>query len=325
MKRTLLFGMFLLGIFVGVVRWGMFYGYYANPTQFRQLSTTQMRAFFTHILRKQSAAQVSTLLRAIYPQEEPQTHGIGHMFGEELYRAKGAKAFGLCDAIFNYGCYHGVVDMAIRFKGLHTTLLHELFTACNDHMHDPSPCIHPLGHASTLIASYNVVAAFGLCDGLYPDPKVAFSCWNGVMMEEINGVSLGGPKPSYGDPTNPYIPCNTYPAKYEASCVSMHTSYLANVWGNDFTKLLGYCRTYSDEQTVDACTDAVGAIIAQQYFVDTESIIKACSTGANKRNNCIMGAVVPLLTARHYPEAKSLCASIDTQDVKRTCYDRIGL
>lgn len=322
-KFILLFLVLLSGILYGALRWETFIQTYEDPQNFTQLTAGDMRIVLRRMIAHEPFDRVLGYLRFVYPAEGPQTHGIGHILGEEAYRVYKERAFGLCDPIFNFGCYHGVVDMAIRTKGLMVSLPRELFDACRATLKDPSPCIHPLGHAAAIVSRYDAIAAFRICDGLYPDPKVALSCWNGVMMEDINRSSPSAPKDPYGDPNNPYFPCDTFPSKYEASCVGMHVSYLQSIWGFDFRRLTGYCQHYSADETVHQCLDALGALAAQTYFSSTSDIIGACAWSGDKTPLCIDGAVVPLVSAHHNDAATALCQSLQDPAEVRICTERI--
>jgi hypothetical protein len=318
----IIIGLFFLGVVVGAARWVALYTTYVDT--FSGAPIAQQRKVLATMLAKQSPPAVLHFLRFIYPNEEPITHGIGHLLGEELYRIYGAYAFGTCDAIFNYGCFHGVVDMAIKLNGIQRSLVDTLYEACEKTMNDPSACIHPLGHASVIVTRYNALDAFALCDKLYPEPKVAFSCWNGVMMEYINRASPTAPSAVYGDPNNPQSPCDRLPKKYESSCVSQHTSYLWSIWEGDTNKLLRFCSQYREE-TMIACVDAVGAHIAQDNFDDNEAIVAACGYIPANRDTCLQGAVVPLAVAGKRISARVLCDHMSGPAQKDVCVRRLDI
>ncbi len=314
---------FIVSVLAGGMRWMIFLQTYDNPEAFRNLHGSEVRSVLKKMVDMQKFDDVKKFLHMVYPVEDPSTHGVGHILGEVAYAKYGAKAFGLCDAMFNYGCYHGVVDMAIRTHGIHESLARDLRDACAREMKDPSPCIHPLGHASTILTQYNALAAFHLCDSLYPDPRVAFSCWNGAMMEYINRSAPNAPLEVYGNPNDPYFPCNTFPSAYEASCVSMHVSYLLSLWGHDFPKLLRYCLTYHQSETKAQCVDAVGTLIGQAYFTTPEAIAAVCSPAGASKGNCITGASVPFTNARQKDTAQHVCDSLDDVVDKTACYSRV--
>ncbi len=233
-KTFALVVIFLLGLCIGMTRFILAYQAYTNVLAFPTLSVLEMREHTRWLVEHRPFHEVKNYFLSVYPAEEPASHGVGHLLGEEAYRMYGTKAFGMCDPIFNYGCYHGVVDMAIRLLGPNEQLINDLKLACDKNLEQASACIHPLGHASTVVSGYDIEKAFWYCDQLYPEPKVAFSCWNGAMMEYINRSAPNAPQSQYGRINDPYYPCNTLPTKYEASCVSMHVSFLKAIWNEDF-------------------------------------------------------------------------------------------
>lgn len=322
--RAILASIFILGICIGMVRWFVIYIGYSDTEAFRNASYAQKRIVLAWLIRERPLADVRAYLRVIYPQEAPDAHSVGHLLGEESYRMYGDKAFSLCDTIFNYGCYHGVVDIAVRMKGSDTHIVEDLKRACDQTMSDAAPCIHPLGHVSVIVMNYNLIRALELCDRLYPEPKVAFSCWNGVMMEYINRSASNAPRVAYGDPNDIYAPCNTIPIKYEASCVSGHVTYLASVWGDDFKRLFTYCQFYRDGDTKDACIDVLGSHFGQQFFSNAQQILPACAYAGVDSLICIQGAMQVFSTAHQYAQAKMLCDSLDKASDKTICYERMN-
>ena len=315
----------IFGICFGLYRWISIYESYTDKTRFRALSGTEMRLTVAWLVEHRSFVEIKKFLLSVYPQEEPNSHAAGHLLGEEAYRVYKEKAFSMCDPMFNYGCYHGVVDKAIRINGPKAHIVFDLKRACDTHLVDAGPCIHPLGHASTTVSNYNVISAFELCDRLYPDPNVAFSCWNGAMMEYINRSAPNAPQFLYGKALDPYYPCNTFPAKYESSCVSMHMSYLMQLWGRDYDKIFAHCHSYTSEQTRNHCIDAVGSLIGLQYFNDTQSIVTTCSKASPDSAVCIRGAVVPLGAAKQFLITDKLCGMVETDALKQMCYTSAGM
>jgi hypothetical protein len=311
-----------VGIVTGVFRWVVFYQGYLEPNSFRSLDIGKMRKTLVRIIQVQPFSSVNRTLHRIYPVEGPDTHSVGHILGEEAYKKYAEQAFGLCDTIFNYGCYHGVVDMAIRVHGPDESLIKKLYESCERTMVDSGPCIHPLGHAATIIAQYNILRAFDICDEVYPDSKVAFSCWQGAMMEYINRASLAAPNEPYGDPNDLYYPCSTFHQKYMAACVSSHVSYVSLALAKDYKKILDYCHSYQDFEVQSRCIDAVGTLMGQEYFSKPELIIDICSYAGMYQETCTLGAVVPFAVAKKRESVILLCDTLKEGEVKNACYHR---
>ncbi len=324
MHRYVILIAYCFGLLVGFASFVVRFQQYTNPDVFRALDGAKMRTTLGWLITNRPLAEVRSFLDVVYPAQEPISHGVGHLYGEEVYRRYGSKAFGLCDPLFNYGCYHGVVDMAIRIAGPNETLVFDLKKSCDDTLADASPCIHPLGHASAIVTSYDVVKAFELCDQMYPDTKVAFSCWNGAMMEYINRSAPNAPRTDYGNTQNPYFPCNTFPSKYESSCVSMHISYLKAIWNEDFGRVLRYCQTFDRFDTRTHCVDATGSIIGQKYFTDPAQAVAVCKGAGNDFAWCAFGVNVPYLAAHKLHDARIVCDALTLLADKELCQIKIA-
>ena len=321
--KTRILLIFLCGGLFGGLRFISTYQTYTDMSIFPTLTAVAMRKAIRWLVNTRPFGETKTFLLAVYPSEEPISHGVGHLLGEEVYRHYKNRAFSLCDPLFNYGCYHGVVDMAIRMAGPDERLVFELKKSCDEYLTDAGPCIHPLGHASAIVSSYDVVKAFALCDQMYTDSKVAFSCWNGAMMEYINRSAPNAPQVDYGHADDPYFPCNTFPKKYESSCVSMHTSYLKTIWNEDFGRVIRYCQTYASLDTRTHCVDAIGSIIGQKFFNDPTQAITSCKSAGRDIAWCLNGVNVPYLAAHKLQDARIVCAALSERLDREACETQI--
>jgi hypothetical protein len=312
----------IVGYLYGFVKITLTIAPYTEPAAFRALSILDQRDALSDLVGLYSFARVLEFLRTVYPLEDPSVHGVGHVLGEVAYMQYGYDAFAQCDNIFNYGCYHGVVDMAIRIQGKDDMLMQNLWNTCVNGMSDSGPCLHPLGHASTILAQYDILEAFGRCDSLFTDPQYARECWNGAMMEYINRSSPGAPNASYGDPNDPYYPCDTYPERYKGACVSMHAHYLFSVWGNDVGKLLSFCLSYPHNLRQE-CTREAGIEAAETYFLRADETVRVCKEDARYSTDCLMGAATRYGSAGQFDKANMQCEAIDENDLQQACYQRI--
>ena len=324
MKKTIfLIIIFFLGVCIGGARYVLIYQMYTNIVMFPTLPVSQMREDIRWLVTERHFDEAKAFLLAAYPNEEPISHGVGHLLGEEAYNRYGNDAFTMCDRMLNYGCYHGVVDMAIRISGAKVSIVGELKRACDEKMSKSAPCIHPIGHASAIVTNYDIKKAFSLCDEQYPEENIATDCWDGAMMEYINRSAPNAPRDTYGKDTDPYYPCNTVGAKYVASCVSMHVSYLNAHWSEDFARIIGFCHSYSDHTVVSRCITSLGSIIGQKYFTDPPSMIDVCRSAGRDMSRCIEGAIVPLLAANKDADAKSVCRGLTQISEYDKCLSRI--
>lgn len=321
-KRTQIFLIFLLGVLYGGIQWILFFQPFLAPHAFDGLEISEQRRALTKMVQYMKFSDVLKTFWRIYPEQEPYTHGLGHLLGEVAYKKYKESAFVFCDTIFNYGCYHGVVDMAIKTHGPKRDLARNIWETCEKEMPDPSPCIHPIGHITTITTQYDALEAFKMCDQIYPESKVAESCWQGAMMEYITRSSPGAPQQSYGNPKDPYYPCNTFPQKYEASCVRMHVNYLEGGFHYSYGSLVAYCLSFVDTDTIDACINEVGDMAGQAYFFDPEKAIAVCRPAGTYEFSCVMGVLSPFVRGGQRVQAESACLSLDGSE-QRTCYDKI--
>jgi hypothetical protein len=319
-QKTLLLSLilgFILGISQGMQTHALF-----DSEFFRSVPIGEQKVMLFDMLRQRSFRDVADFLKKTYPKEEPNTHSIGHILGEVSYEQYKEKSFALCDTMFNYGCYHGIVSMAIRMHGPDVSLPMRLWQACKDEMDNPDACIHPLGHASTIITHYDINKAFELCNSLYSNSGSASSCWQGAMMEYMDRSAPGAPTDEYGNPHDIYFPCNTFSLQYEASCVRMHIHYLANRLGYDFRALEIYCRSFRNQETIRQCMEERGVMASQAHFEDIEKVIDICSTTVYK-HMCIRGAVMPFAIAQN-KQANRLCNELENIIEKEECLVRVN-
>lgn len=299
---------------------------YGNPVFLSALRGAALKSAIHTMIAAQPLSRVIQELKYAFPHEELWMHvGISHAVGEYAYQRYGIDAFSQCDRFFSGGCYHGVIDEIARTRGPDGVHFDELKVVCENGMKDPGFCTHPLGHAATIVSNYDVLKAFDICEILYKDVDYAKYCWNGAMMEYVNSFLPNIGSDTYGNPHDPYFPCNTFPSKYEASCVNMHVSYLNVLWDHDFPRLLAYCLTYHSGETVTQCTDAVGVIMGEMYLTTPSRVLQTCSVFLDNQSACMAGAVVSFVTAGKQDVAVDLCASLSDENGKTLCVERIQI
>lgn len=320
---VLLVIIFIIGGLSGVSKWISTYGSYYDPIEFKKLQGAQLRKVVYYMVETQQFSNVLKFARKMYPNEEPRAHGFGHILGEAAYRVYNAKAFAKCDSIFNYGCYHGVIEMAIKLNGPRKSLASELWDACKKGMKNPAPCGHALGHVNIIVSDYQILPAFEMCDSLFADEGKPNDCWDGVMMESITQTFHSDSLLPYGRPADPYYPCNTFPIKYEAECVAGHVLYLRNIWGHDFKKLLDYCTGFKNTDTITRCVDHIGMVSGQDNFPSALGSVKDCHWAGDYETVCILGAVAPYAESRNIEEANKLCNTLTSSDDQLHCRNRI--
>lgn len=321
--KTRILLIFLCGGLLGGFRFVYTYQSYTNVAAFPALPVLTMRDHIRWLVNVRPFDEVKAFLLAAYPNEEPISHGVGHLFGEEAYGRYGNDAFAMCDRMLNYGCYHGVVDRAIRISGAKVSIVGELKKACDQKLSKSAPCIHPIGHAAAIVSNYDIKKAFSLCDEQYLEPQIATDCWDGAMMEYINRSAPNAPRDEYGKDADPYYPCSTIDKKYLASCVSMHVSYLNTHWSENFSRIMMFCRSYDDPLVVSRCITSTGSIIGQKYFTDPPRMVEVCREAGSDKAHCIYGAIVPLLASHKVYDAALVCKELIEPVEYEKCLARI--
>lgn len=322
-RSVIILIVFVLGLFWGGYRW-VAYTHIGNASMLRKVRGVALQHALKDMVYKQEFPVVISELKNAFPKEYPWMHEeIGHILGEYAYMRYGMKAFAMCDPFYDMGCYHGVIEAAARVSGYAPDLYTKLQQACENSMPSYRDCTHPMGHAATILASYDVVAALHRCDASYTDHNDAFECWDGATMEYNSGLHSASLSANLNDPNvnvnDPHFPCNTYPAKYEGACVRQRLNFLAQQWQFNFPRMFQYCVSYASPDTITSCADTIGELAAKKYFDNRLQSVTACGGAGNLHDACVLGIIRTYKAYQDETTVHKICPFLQSESARNDC------
>ena len=162
--------------------------------------------------------------------EKKDYHDLVHRIGRQTAKTYGVTtdAFFRCPTDFNYGCQHGFFEQALVTEPDARTAA---LTICNPKLMADKPgkylfyCFHGVGHGIMMARAYRLLPSLELCDS-FPEIPMQQGCWQGVFMENVNGVMGGTAQEHAFSDTDLLAPCDTLPEKYRWECYINHAGYL---------------------------------------------------------------------------------------------------
>jgi hypothetical protein len=267
-------------------------------------------------------------------------HQTAHTLGRRAVAKHGGDASIIreCRPSFASGCYHGVVEAALRGTG--RIDMPELERLCRsvEQPARPGPafeCIHGLGHGVLGARRYDLQATLRDCDAL-STPRLASSCHAGAFMEAIN-AAVGAPathgaqrhaagheshaaRPLAIDPADPYSPCRAYADPYAPSCWLFQGFLILRANGFDAGRALGVCDSAPGGRAA-RCYESVGHQLTGLLQKGDRWILEQCARGqAALAPRCAAGATLAL-NAMDWSGSRSaqLCAGAP-EAWKDACY-----
>lgn len=163
-------------------------------------------------------------------------HELAHIVGRRTALASGSSGEGFlaCPSEYNYGCQHGFFEHALATSGSN---INAATTVCENlpptfPQKDKFYCYHGVGHGFMMGLAYNLDESLSVCD-LLPNLAAQEGCWQGVFMENANGVMLGEVREGVFSEEDPLAPCNQVEEKYQRQCYLNHAGYMMQKMGND--------------------------------------------------------------------------------------------
>lgn len=241
-------------------------------------------------------------------------HQLAHALGRQALMSSGGDAsiIGQCRPAFGSGCYHGVVEALLKFRGrIDMAGLEQMCAAAGSKEAPGAPyeCAHGLGHGVLGAEGLDVGTALRHCDGV-GRPSFVTSCHEGVFMEAItsglarnedHGSHLHGPEGHAGmaaritiDPGNPYSPCDRFADPYANSCWLFQGFVILRAAGFDPAKALGICNAAPDGRA-DRCYESVGFQLTGLFQRSDAWVIEQCGKGDPElAATCASGAALAL-------------------------------
>jgi len=216
--------------------------------------------------------------------EAPQDrkHFAAHVMGELLYTEGGVDNLVVCDATFDFGCYHGFFGRAISESGIEG--IEKLDAVCVEAFGPlGTGCQHGMGHGiMEYVGKNDVTSALALCartTQLVP----LLGCTSGVFMEyntPLANTSDGQlPSERVFDPKNPHTPCPSVTEEYKASCYYELGQWIDRPLRGDSNSMQEVCSSL-DASDRKHCYLGIGAKIAHTEKYDPDRAKKRCASFA---------------------------------------------
>lgn len=310
---------FILGFGYGVMQWIMYYQAFIAPDALRALRDKPLEQVIHRMIEKQPFSLVTEEVKRAFPIEMPWMHNMGHWMGEAAYERYGFRAIGICNTLFNHGCYHGVVQHVARKHGLEVRYVHVLYDACVSETHDPGGCSDPIGHASMILTGNNISEALRLCGELYPDSQGASHCGIGVFMEFFNEFPHVLFRPGADQDALVHL-CDAYPDMYRLSCVELSLSYIDNYFHYSMPQFVDFCHKFTEELIVERCFYALGGIAGDVYVNGGPDPAPLCGALGAYAESCMIGVLRAYQSTSQYWRATPLCPLFQSEKARQTCY-----
>jgi hypothetical protein len=243
-----------------------------------------------------------------------------------------------CRPSFASGCYHGVVEAAVRHQGRIDMAQLERLCVSMDGPGGPGPgfeCIHGLGHGVLGAIDGDLAATLRDCDAL-STPRRAASCHSGAFMEAITGSlsplmthemrphpadhAHAATLPLAIDPADPYSPCDAYHDPYATSCWLFQGFVILHANAFDAGRALRVCDGAPDGRAA-RCYESIGHQITGLFQRGNTWVLSECAKGNPALAPRCAGGATLALNATDWSGRQSarLCAAAPSA-WKNECY-----
>lgn len=213
-------------------------------------------------------------------------HGKAHIFGELAYEKEGIDGIAHCDALFTFGCHHGLIVQALANEGLEA--LPKIDAACvAANGADDTGCRHGIGHGLVeFFGPKELASALDRCAAIQPPDLLG--CTQGAFMEYGNA--------SVDDKTlvDAYdldAPCSKVDEKYRASCYHEQPYFWMLHAGLDSIAAGKRCDALEGKEQREACLLGFGRAVAELGRYDLVSVDRECERlSEDGRTGCLAGA-----------------------------------
>ncbi len=244
------------------------------------LSFQELSDYFSGIADVHGALYAYDILRRATLPPNTDTHLLGHVVGDALYRERGVTGIEMCTQEFRNACSHSIVIGVLTDEGEEG--LSTIADACRKAPGGRGAytmCFHGLGHGVFAYTGYDLPQTVSFCKrlgtALYRDREY-IECMGGMLMELVGG--MGGHDPDnfkkaqarYLRATDPLYPCNAdiIPAEGKAICYTYLTPRLFG-WGGgnldrpgepEFTTAFSICESISPAKPHERrpCFEGIG-------------------------------------------------------------------
>src|SRR3989344_4955004 len=184
---------------------------------------------FEKYIRNVGALKGYEILKSYYVNNEPDAHDFAHIIGQVAFEKQDIGGFKVCDSLYNYGCYHGFMQVYLTKYGISAVKNMENSCTALGNIHAPS-CLHGIGHGLMMEANYALSRSLTSCEILLQSSKTY--CFDGVFMERIVGSMLTEEQKIKTTEENILKPCKSIDKKYQRECwrnqVSVWFAYIGS-------------------------------------------------------------------------------------------------
>ncbi len=276
---------------------------------------------FENFVKKNGVKKAYSILKEKYPDNDAAAHNFAHIVGFEALRQESMAGLEICDNLYNYGCYHGFVEVYLKQSGIAS--VKDIENTCQrlGTVHTPS-CIHGIGHGVMVTDSYDIEKALTDCDIL--DKPSRIYCWDGAFMERITGSMLGDDYKLEIDSSNIDEPCVSIEEIYREQCFRNQVTVWYSYYQNNIGKIASRCLSIRDSYQ-KTCFESIGLMNVMAAAGDPQRIIINCLTlNTDALDFCFIGSLKESLFEGKDPQiARSYCAYVSPKH-RRECEDVYG-
>jgi hypothetical protein len=298
--RPLLLGSLASVAVVAAVLLGLGAGRRPSPVVASGMPDTTLRSMEAVLRRDGLAAALDSLERRAAGDSAVlrDGHQVAHALGRDAVARHGGDASIIreCRPSFASGCFHGVVEAAVRQEGRIDMAQLERLCVSMDESGGPAPgfeCLHGLGHGVLGAVDRDLAAALRHCDALSTARRAA-SCHSGAFMEAITGA-MGPPmthemhahaadhahavtRPFLVDPADSYSPCDAYHDPYATPCWLFQGYVILRANGFDAGRALRICDGAPDGRAA-RCYESIGHQLTGLFQRGGAWVLGECAKG----------------------------------------------
>lgn len=272
-------------------------------------------AAFEDFANEVGAKKAYLALKSYFKNNDAKAHDFAHVIGFAAVSEEDINGIKICDNFYNYGCFHGFMQVYLRNHGI--SAVSDMEKACTDlgTVNAPS-CLHGIGHGLMMEASYDLYNALQNCQILQDSYQTY--CFDGVFMERIAGSMLADDKKLVLTKENLLEPCGSMSPKFKRECWRNQVSVWYTFFKGDSASVGTYCSSIED-QYWETCFEGMGYINVITIGEDIENLVKSCNVVNDRAHDlCLMGEVKELLFEGKSPQiAESICFSSTVQSRDR--------
>lgn len=321
-RRTIILGA-LCALFLLAIAFSAAFQVFAPPLS--PISSTR-ESIEAAVKQKGSTAAYAAIKKQYAGTNYDMQHNVAHLLGEATYAADGLSGVRVCDAEFNYGCYHGFFKSAVGERGV--SVLQELDAECSQFSDWRSPlCQHGLGHGLIeFFGMKGLTKALDACATL-PQPDPVAGCSSGVFMgynlrfepaSEEGFITIARER-APGE--SAYAPCDTVKEAFAESCYYQLAQWWNQVFDKDFQKFGSLCQALENDTVRSRCFQGIGNIAASSGGYDVARTKELCALMPSKEGEATCVVVASWAFEKNifdHEKALEMCAEV-VPEARRYC------